>query len=157
MLGLNSNSFFSFFSDESLLQNKILRKMKGAYRRLFATAIPAFTLLVHADCSIWSIKVDQIQNGWLNNGEMPIYSVAVRNNCDIPGGCRLGDVHLTCADFNPSFLIDPDIFRHLSSHDCLLMNGANLTRSGVVASFEYAYPKLYPINVSSVTCFPQHP
>ncbi|XP_042443895.1 TPD1 protein homolog 1-like [Zingiber officinale] len=142
--------------------------MKGAYRRLFATAIPAFTLLVlfafvfflpqvHADCSIWSIKVDQIQNGWLNNGEMPIYSVAVRNNCDIPGGCRLGDVHLTCADFNPSFLIDPDIFRHLSSHDCLLMNGANLTRSGVVASFEYAYPKLYPINVSSVTCFPQHP
>ncbi|KAG6491977.1 hypothetical protein ZIOFF_046923 [Zingiber officinale] len=133
MLGLNSKSF-SFF----------------------ATAIPAFTLLVQADCSIWNMKVDQKTMGWLPEGRIPVYNVSVRNTCDIRGGCALANVHMTCGDFNTSLPVDPDIFRYLSFNDCLLVGGRSI-QMGSVASFLYAHSKPYPMTISSVTCFPRIP
>ncbi|KAG6487977.1 hypothetical protein ZIOFF_056735 [Zingiber officinale] len=128
--------------------------MKGDSRRLFATAIPAVTLLVQADCSIWDMEVNQTLNGWLRG--IPVYQVVVLNLCNIPDGCLLGDIHLTCGDFSTSLPVDPLTFRLINFNDCLLVDGGN-TYSGNVISFKYAHPGPYPMTISSVTCFPQIP
>ncbi|KAG6487980.1 hypothetical protein ZIOFF_056738 [Zingiber officinale] len=109
---------------------------------------------VQADCSIWNLKVHQEQKGWLRG--IPVYQVSVLNTCFIPNGCTLGNIHLTCGDFNTSFPINPAILRRLSFNDCLLWDGAPLP-TAIAAYVEYAHSEPYPMTISSVTCIPQDP
>ncbi|KAG6483990.1 hypothetical protein ZIOFF_060783 [Zingiber officinale] len=126
--------------------------MKGDSSRLFATAIPAAMLLVQADCSIWNLEVQQKQTGWLRG--IPVYQVSVINTCLRPNGCMLGNIHLTCGDFNTSFPVIPAILRRLSFNDCLLWDGAPLPMA-TAAYFDYGHSEPYPMRISSVTCIPQ--
>ncbi|XP_042423566.1 TPD1 protein homolog 1B-like [Zingiber officinale] len=139
--------------------------MKSDSSRLFATAIPAVMLLVlfafvfylpqvQADCSIWDMEVNQTLNEWV--GRIPVFQVVVRNLCNIPDGCPLGNIHMTCGDFNTSLPVDPLKFRLLSFNDCLLVDGGD-TYGGDVIFFKYAHPGRYPMTISSVTCFPKDP
>ncbi|KAG6483988.1 hypothetical protein ZIOFF_060781 [Zingiber officinale] len=107
---------------------------------------------VQADCSIWDLEVNQTLNEWV--GRIPVFQVVVLNRCNIPDGCLLGNIHMTCDDFNTSLPVDPLKFRLLSFNDCLLVDGGD-TYGGDVISFKYAHPGRYPMTISSVTCFPQ--
>ncbi|KAG6487979.1 hypothetical protein ZIOFF_056737 [Zingiber officinale] len=111
-------------------------------------------LEVQADCSIWDMEVNQTLNEWV--GRIPVFQVVVRNLCNIPDGCPLGNIHMTCGDFNTSLPVDPLKFRLLSFNDCLLVDGGD-TYGGDVIFFKYAHPGRYPMTISSVTCFPKDP
>lgn len=105
-------------------------------------------LMYPNECNPRKIQIHQWPSGFAGLN-VPKFTVQIINEAWHVGG--VFDVQISCAAFASTTLINPTIFRRLSTGTCLLKNGSKIV-PGEVITFEYSNLFPYPLNVLDIKC-----
>ncbi|KAG0461394.1 hypothetical protein HPP92_021353 [Vanilla planifolia] len=101
-----------------------------------------------APCGTWDIVAEQSRTGRVVEGQ-PEYAVDVRNGC----ACAQSEVKIRCYGMKSYEPVDPRSIKSIDDENCILKNGAALTREAPVR-FRYVWktPQDFPVVSSVVQC-----
>ena len=106
-----------------------------------------------AACSLGSVRVN-VQMMGLTNGSNH-YEIEINWDRCLNSNCRIHNIHVSCPGF-VTVDVGPNVFKHVSANDCLVLNGGYLAwrsrvRMQYISNLSLT-PQLHPIAATVTNC-----